>query len=110
MYKNRILLMMTLATINMIACGAQSDKSDGPAELAKARYCLNCHAVNAKIVGPSYQSVAAKYAGQQGVEEKLVRKVLQGGSGVWGPVSMPPNTQVTEAEAHILVKWVLSQK
>jgi cytochrome c len=54
--------------------------------------------------------VAAKYAGQKEAEDKLVQKVLKGGSGVWGVVPMPSNTQVTEAEARVLVRWVLSQK
>jgi len=79
-------------------------------ELAKARNCLACHSVNTKIVGPAYKDVAAKYAGQKDAEDKLVAKVLKGGSGVWGAVPMPANAQVSPAEAHTLVKWVLSQK
>ena len=105
----RQLLATLFTSLTLAACGSQVD-GGGPAELAKAKYCLNCHAINAKVVGPSYQSVAAKYAGQEGAEDKLVQKVLQGGSGVWGTVPMPPNTQVTQEQAHILVKWVLSQK
>ena len=79
-------------------------------ELAQSKNCLSCHAVDKKLVGPSYKDVAAKYAGQKGAEDKLVQKVLKGGSGVWGPVPMPANPQVSEAEAHTLVKWVLAQK
>ena len=84
--------------------------ADGGADLAKAKNCLACHAVANKVVGPAYKDVAAKYAGQKDVENKLVQKVMKGGSGVWGAVPMPANTQVSEAEAHTLVKWVLSQK
>jgi cytochrome c len=84
--------------------------ADAPADLAKAKNCLACHSVTTKIVGPAYKDVAAKYAGQKDAEDKLVQKVMKGGSGVWGAVPMPPNAQVTEAEAHTLVKWVLSQK
>lgn len=80
------------------------------AELAKSKNCMACHAVNNKVVGPAYKDVAAKYAGQAGAEDKLTQKVLKGGSGVWGAVPMPANTQVTEAEARTLVKWVLSLK
>jgi cytochrome c len=79
-------------------------------DLAKAKNCLACHAVSSKLVGPAFKDVAAKYAGQKDAEDKLVQKVLKGGSGVWGAVPMPANTQVNEAEAHALVKWVLSQK
>jgi catalase len=79
-------------------------------ELAKAKNCLACHSITAKIVGPAYKDVAAKYAGLAGAEDKLVQKVLKGGAGVWGPIPMPPNSQVTEAEARQLVQWVLQRK
>ena len=79
-------------------------------ELAKKHACLACHAIDKKLVGPAYKDVAAKYAGQKDAEGKLVAKVMKGGSGVWGPVPMPANPQVSEAEAHTLVKWVLAQK
>jgi cytochrome c len=80
------------------------------ADLAKSKNCLTCHSVNTKIFGPAYKDVAAKYAGQKGAEEKLVKKVMNGGSGVWGTAPMPANTQVNEAEARTLVKWILSLK
>lgn len=80
------------------------------ADLAKAKNCMACHAVATKLVGPAFKDVAAKYAGQKDAEGKLAQKVLKGGSGSWGAVPMPANTQVSEAEAHTLVKWVLSQK
>ena len=79
-------------------------------ELAKAKNCMTCHAIATKVLGPAYKDVAAKYAGQKDAEDKLVKKVLKGGSGVWGTMPMPANAQVTEAEAHTLLKWVLSQK
>jgi cytochrome c len=80
------------------------------ADLARSKNCMSCHSVQNKVVGPAFKDVAAKYAGQKGAEDKLVQKVLKGGSGAWGPVPMPPNTQVSEAEAHTLVKWILSLK
>jgi cytochrome c len=61
-------------------------------------------------VGPAYKDVAAKYAGQKDAADKLAEKILKGGSGVWGPVPMPPNTQVTPAEAKQLAQWVLTLK
>ncbi|MBV8667154.1 MAG: c-type cytochrome [Burkholderiaceae bacterium] len=105
---------MKAALLAVLAAGALATQvtmaAEAPADLAKAKNCLACHSVQTKIVGPAYKDVAAKYAGQKDAEDKLVKKVLTGGSGVWGPVPMPPNSQVTEAEAHTLVKWVLSQK
>ncbi|HEX7645062.1 MAG TPA: c-type cytochrome [Burkholderiaceae bacterium] len=90
--------------------GGQAAFAADAADLAKAKGCLACHSVDAKIVGPAYKDVAKKYAGQKDAENQLVQKVLKGTSGTWGQVPMPPNAGVTEAEAHTLVKWVLSQK
>lgn len=79
-------------------------------KLAQEKNCMACHAVDKKMVGPAYKEVAAKYAGQKDAEAKLVQKVLKGGSGVWGPVPMPANAQVNEADAKKLVSWILAQK
>ncbi len=80
------------------------------AELAKAKNCLACHAVDKKLVGPAYKDVAKKYAGQGDAVAKLADKIQKGGSGVWGPVPMPANPQVSADEAKLLATWVLSQK
>ena len=78
--------------------------------LATAKNCMACHAVDKKLVGPSYKDVAAKYTGQQDAVEKLSAKVIKGGSGVWGPIPMPANAQVTPDEAKKLVACILTQK
>jgi cytochrome c len=102
--------MKALLFIGLAASALASNAAIANADLAKAKNCMACHAIATKVVGPSYKDVAAKYAGQKDAEDKLVQKVMKGGGGVWGPVPMPANTQVSEAEAHTLVKWVLSQK
>jgi cytochrome c len=79
-------------------------------ELAKKHNCLACHAVDKKLVGPSYKDVAAKYRTDPAAEAKLVDKVKKGGQGVWGQIPMPPNSQVPDADVKALVKWILSQK
>ena len=78
--------------------------------LATSKNCMACHAVDKKLVGPAYKDVAAKYAGQKDAVDKLSAKIMKGGSGVWGPVPMPANTQVNEAEAKKLAAWVMTQK
>jgi cytochrome c len=88
---------------------AASAQEDPAAKLAQAKGCFACHAVDKKVVGPSYQDVAKKYAGQKNAVDTLSEKVVKGGSGVWGQVPMPPN-QVSPAEARQLVEWVLKQK
>lgn len=98
-------LMVFLAVSALASSSAMANM-----DLAKAKNCMACHAVGNKVVGPAYKDVAAKYAGQKDAEDKLVAKVMKGGSGVWGAVPMPANPQVSEAEARTLVKWVLAQK
>ena len=78
--------------------------------LAKARNCMACHAMDKRLVGPSYKDVAAKYKGDKTAEAKLIEKVQKGGVGAWGQIPMPPNPQVNAAEAKTLVAWVLAQK
>ncbi|MFA7269437.1 MAG: c-type cytochrome [Sterolibacterium sp.] len=77
-------------------------------ELAKKSNCLACHAVDKKVVGPAYQDIAKKYAGDKTAEAKLVEKVKKGGAGVWGPVPMAPNAAVKEEDIKTLVKWILA--
>ena len=78
--------------------------------LATAKNCMACHAVDKKLVGPSYKEVAVKYAGQKDAVDKLAAKIMKGGAGAWGPVPMPANAQVNDAEAKKLAAWVMSQK
>ena len=102
--------MKALLFIGLAASALASNAAFASADLAKAKNCMACHAVDKKLVGPAYKDIAAKYAGQKDAEDKLAQKVIKGGGGVWGPVPMPANTQVSDAEARTLVKWVLSQK
>jgi cytochrome c551/c552 len=90
--------------------------ASGPLDIAAGQAlmqkdgCGACHAVDKKIVGPAYQDVAAKYKGDAGALAKLSQKVKTGGTGVWGPVPMPPNPQVTDGDIKALVSWILTLK
>jgi cytochrome c len=103
--KQILVAIATLAAGIVVSTPALADL-----QLATAKNCMACHAVDKKLVGPSYKDVAAKYAGQKDAADKLVLKVMKGGSGVWGPVPMPANAQVNADEAKKLVAWILSQK
>ncbi|MCO5101433.1 MAG: c-type cytochrome [Burkholderiaceae bacterium] len=76
--------------------------------LMKKHNCSACHAVDKKLVGPSYKEVAAKYKGDPSAEAKLVDKVVKGGSGVWGPVPMPPHPTVPKEDIKAIVDWILA--
>ena len=103
--KRLLLAVTTLSLGALLSMPAQADMA-----LATAKNCMACHAVASKLVGPSYKDVAAKYAGQPDAADKLAVKVMKGGSGVWGPVPMPANAQVTADDAKKLVAWILAQK
>ncbi len=83
----------------------------GPAfankEIAQKNACLACHASDKKMVGPSYQDVAKKYAGQKDAEAALVKSIKAGGSGKWGAIPMPPQSGLTDADAKSLANWIL---
>lgn len=101
---------MKRALFALIAATAVAAPALADQALATAKNCMACHAVDKKLVGPAYKDVAAKYAGQKDAVDKLAAKIIKGGSGVWGPVPMPANAQVNEAEAKKLAAWVLTLK
>ena len=98
-------ILIAIAATTLLAAPAMADMA-----LAKSKTCMACHAVDRKLVGPSYKDVAAKYAGDAAAADKLAAKIMKGGSGVWGAIPMPANPQVSAAEANILAAWVLSNK
>lgn len=102
--------MKSLLSLIFAASALVAGPAFANADLAQKKNCMACHAVDKKLVGPAYKDVAAKYAGQKDAVDKLAVKVIKGGAGVWGPVPMPANTAVSDAEAKQLVQWILGQK
>lgn len=101
---------ITLAILAAAASLMAATPAMADLKLATEKNCMACHAVDKKLVGPSYKDVAAKYAGQKDAADKLAVKIMKGGSGVWGAIPMPANAQVNAAEANTLAKWILTQK
>ena len=102
----KLITVSLLAAAGMMTAGfAQADEA-----LAKAKNCLSCHNADKKVVGPAYKDVAKKYAGDKAAADALATKVMKGTKGAWGPVPMPANPQVNEADAKKLVAWILSLK
>ncbi|MCK9259454.1 MAG: c-type cytochrome [Azoarcus sp.] len=102
--------MKALVAVAIAAGVLSAAPAFASADLAKAKNCMACHAIDKKLVGPAYKDVAAKYAGQKDAAAMLATKVQKGGVGTWGQIPMPPNPQVSAEEAATLVAWVLSQK
>ena len=105
MTKMLIAVVATAAALSGTAHAADAAKAK---QLAQKYNCLACHAEDKKLVGPSYKEVAAKYKGDKNALATLTKKVKTGGSGVWGPVPMPANAAVSDADLKTVVEWVLA--
>ena len=79
-------------------------------DLVVKKNCLACHQIDKRKYGPNFKEVAAKYADQKKAVEVLAKKIRRGGTGVWGQDVMPPQPQVSAAEARAIAVYVLSLK
>jgi cytochrome c len=81
--------------------------------LAMRSGCLGCHKADAKLVGPAFKDVAAKYAAEAGAVDRLAAKVKAGSTPgeplVWGAVAMPPSQAKLE-DIKGVINWVMSLK
>lgn len=121
MFETKQAMMLLLAGILCAACDSRNGSGTEAAipgtagydpekiELAKRSNCFSCHAMEKKMIGPSFKDIAARYRGNAAAEENLVFKVAKGSSGAWGSIPMPANSPpVTDADTRALVKFVLS--
>ncbi|XQM31496.1 c-type cytochrome [Burkholderia gladioli] len=99
--------MAVLLGAGLAAAPAARAADDG-LRVARANACMGCHAVNRKLVGPSFKDVAARYKNDPGAAAKLEKKVRDGGSGVWGVIPMPAHPGMSDADVKAVVKWVLA--
>ncbi len=99
-----------LATMNEAAPPASKAavKDTGGPALVQQYGCVVCHSTDKKIVGPAYRDVAAKYQGNADAAAHLTKKIREGGSGVWGTIPMPPQTEPSDVDLATIVKWVLT--
>ena len=77
-------------------------------ELADRSRCLTCHDVDETVRGPAWRDVAKRYRGQPDVEERLVKKVYEGGGGAWGDDTMSSNKRAGMDNIRTLVRWILA--
>lgn len=102
------LLIAAAAAALFFAAGLAS--ANDAEKIATAKGCMACHATEKKLIGPSFMEVAKKYKGDKDAAAALGQKVLAGGSGVWGPIPMPPHKgKLTDAELTIVMQWVLAR-
>lgn len=103
----KIFALAVLATLSVSSFAVDQAAA---MDLAKKNGCLACHALDKKLVGPAWNEVGKKYAGDATAAEQLAVKVKKGTKGAWGPVPMPPNATVKDADVKTLVEFVLSLK
>ena len=103
----KIAAAILAASTLVIASAAVADELE---DMMKKNGCNACHAEDKKVIGPSYKDVAAKYTGDATAPAKLAEKVKKGGSGVWGPIPMPPNAQVKDDDVKKMVQLILALK
>ena len=99
--------ILAAAALTLMAAGA----AHADQNLATQSGCMACHQMDAKVVGPAYKEVAAKYKDQEGAVDMLTEKVIAGGVGTWGQVPMPPKggrADVSDEDIRKVVEWILT--
>lgn len=96
------------ASADAASTTAAAKPEDEGKALVEGADCLSCHKVDSKLVGPSYQDVAAKYTDAD--IDHLAQKVIDGGKGVWGDIPMTPHAGLSKENAQKMVKYILSLK
>ena len=99
--------LILMAAMAISATGTWASENPGLAA-AKQNACVACHGVTNKIVGPGFNEIAAKYKDNAGAEALLIGKVKSGTSGTWGPIPMPPQAHVKDADIKSIVSWILA--
>jgi len=100
---------MALLGLTVAAFAFTAGQAGANEELTKKSGCIACHAPDKKVVGPSWNDIAAKYKGDAKAASTLAAKVKAGGKGVWGQVAMPPQAQVGDADLKAILSWVLGR-
>lgn len=90
-----------------IPVSTNASKHEG-LKLIEGTDCLTCHKIDSKLIGPSYQEVAAKYTDAD--LDMLSQKIIDGGKGNWGEIPMTPHTGLSKENAQKMVKYILSLK
>src|SRR5258706_5353388 len=92
------------------ACLVLAGTAQANEKLLQASGCTACHTIDKKLVGPALKDVAAKYRDNKGAEADLIKKVKEGGKGVWGDIPMSPNAHVKDEDIKTIVQWILTLK
>ncbi len=98
-------LTQKMAVAATVAAAPASAGSEAKV-LLNSHSCTACHGINSKIVGPGFNEVAAKHKDKAGLQAYLVEKIKNGGVGVYGAIPMPPQPQLSDADAQAIAGWI----
>jgi cytochrome c len=106
----RLRLCLGLASIMVgPTLAVAADPGQGLSPLAAKQHCDECHAVQEARIGPPFQAVALRYSAEgPAAQERLARKIINGGAGNWGNIPMVGNERVSLEDARAIARWVLS--
>lgn len=85
-------------------------QTDQLKKLMLANNCLACHQIDKRKYGPQFDEIGSKYVGNKAAVEILAAKIKAGGSGVWGEDYMPPQAQVSDADAKTMAELIMALK
>lgn len=108
LFHSRLRRVTHLSGVVLFALSSQLAMAGAPTETLNKYACSGCHGMTAKVVGPGFNEVAAKYKNQKDAKAHLTTRIKAGGSGVWGQIAMPPQPAITEAELTTVVDWLLA--
>jgi cytochrome c len=106
--------LLMICSMLLYGCDrSETSKAVHPTEaLAREKACLNCHAIDRKLVGPAFADVARRYAASATAQPELVdllaKRIREGGSGAWGVVAMPASPNVSAEQSRELALWILA--
>lgn len=103
--------MRTVALIAAAIAAIQvANADDAVPDLIRKNGCMACHAIDHKVLGPSYKDIAAKYKGSDDALALLMKKVKEGGGGVWGTTKMLPHPKLSDDDLKTMVTWILARQ
>ncbi|MDP3672158.1 MAG: c-type cytochrome [Telluria sp.] len=102
--------ILILTALGILSAPALAVDVTAALDIAKKSGCMSCHGIDNKIVGPAWKDINKKYAGNPAAEAQLIAKVKNGSKDAWGPIPMPPNATVKDADVKTMVQYILTLK
>jgi cytochrome c len=106
----RHFLFVIVALLILQSCGKKDDSQiiERGRLLVDTNDCKTCHHVTNKIMGPAHLDVAKKYETTTANTEMIAKRIIEGGSGIWGRLPMTPHTDLSQEDAQAMARYILS--